>query len=136
MSTTTIAAPAIGHSVAIRAEIEADVRALIERCYAQEDVWRAEGWEIPADRDGPTPRYLSIGYTIAMHRGRDLYREGDLIAGLPVTISRRANRSITVSCDPVWVEMEDLSVDSVDSDDCDDCRTRSEERTVSETITW
>lgn len=129
MSTTANAEPTIDHSAAIRSEVEADVRRLIERCNADIRGWWNEGERL-LNGASPGPRYLKLGYTVAMHRGQDLYRDGDVVAGLRVSIDRHANRSITVYGDYVWLETERW--DEVEGD----TRTTEIERRVCETTTW
>jgi hypothetical protein len=111
-----------------RAQIEREVRELIGRCRREIASWQSDDWEVMGG--DPAPRYLKLGYTIAMHKGRDLYRDGDTIAGLPVVIDRYASRSITVFGDYVWVESHQWD------DLMDDTRSVEEERRVEQTLTW
>lgn len=73
-------------------------------------------WE-PSDGVGEiVPEYVNLGSLVVMHRGRDLYRDGDLIEGLPVRIGACPNRTIEVCADRVtmvrggWQEDENWVV--------------------------
>lgn len=104
MSASLLAATppdACDHSAAIKAEIEAAVRALVARVSGYRP--SGEEWEPTEDI---VPQRVELGYTVAMHRGRDLYRDGDTIAGLPVVIDRYASRSIAVYAGEVEFERE------------------------------
>ncbi len=95
------------YSSVIRSEIERDVVGLIERISHQLDYWKSLDWEPVDGRLSVKPRCIELGYTINMHQGRDLFVEGDIVAGLPVHICREASRSITVVVEEVEMETEE-----------------------------
>jgi len=100
------------HSAAIRAEMEADVRQLIQEVRRQPRDWfNDHDWEVIGSN--PEPCRVILGYTVAMHRGRDLYQNGDIICGLPVVIDQYASREIRVESDDVEVVRE-VEVDDED----------------------
>ena len=83
----TIAEPVVDYSATIRAEIEGEVARMLESFHRSR---RCDPSMRPA-------RYVVLGYTVAAHRGRILYRDGDIIHGLPVKINRSASRLIEVN---------------------------------------
>ncbi len=95
------------YSSVIRSEIERDVVGLIERISHQLDYWKSLDWEPVRRYTSVTPTHIELGYTINMHQGRDLFVEGDIVAGLPVYICREASRSITVVVEEVEMETEE-----------------------------
>ncbi len=129
LSATPSAPPS--YAATIRAEIAADVRKLIGRCHAELRGWRDADWRPIGRAEADVhPRYLKLGYTVAMHQGQDLYRDGDMIEGLVVSIDRWANRSITVYGDYAWFETDGW--DDIE----DESRVVEDERRVQQTITW
>lgn len=100
MTTVSKRDPLTDYSAEIKAEIERDVKVLIERLAFKED----DGWE-PVNR--VDAQYIELGALINLHHGRDLYAEGDHICGVPVRIDRDQPRTIRVGADDVlyWTEV-------------------------------
>lgn len=113
MSTATVA-PAIDHSATIRSEVETTVRQLIKACAAQVCQWKKDEWEIL--RGDPSPRRVYLGYTVNMHRGKDLYQVGDVIEGLTVASITEGNRAIKVEGDEVRLLREHYRHDDGETD--------------------
>jgi hypothetical protein len=42
------------------------------------------------------PEYLELGYLVAHHAGKEIFKTGDLVLGLPVRISRSNTRSLAL----------------------------------------
>ncbi len=95
------------YSSVIRSEIERDVVGLIERVGHQLDYWKSLDCEPVRGYASVTPTHIELGYTINMHQGRDLFLEGDIMAGLPIHICREATRTITVVVEEVEMETEE-----------------------------
>lgn len=134
METATLAAPP-DYADTIRSEIARDVLKLIERVAN----WSPPGgWErVDDDEDGFT--YIELGYMVNLHRGRDLYCEGDLIEGLPVRLHTRhgdpyPTRSIAVCANDVLYE-RDVMVSHMDKDNIT-YDTEQERFDIHQTITW
>lgn len=86
MDTATIDSPLlIDFSAQIKAQIEREVRKLKERLEAR----YYSGNLVKAE-------YVLLGYTLYLHRGKELYQSGETIGGLPVRIDRSESRSILV----------------------------------------
>ena len=115
----------------IRAEVLATIRLLKARVenkrYAEEycpvDPVRAE--------------YVTIGYLINMHHGRDLFSEGDFVDGLRVTIDRNNPRTITVGVDKVEFMWEE-EIETCDEDGNIEYTTKVRYQTedIVESATW
>lgn len=74
--------PTVDYGATIRAELERDVEKLLRR--------------VNLTAPSNAAKRVVVGYTAAMHRGRDVVKTGDMLAGLPVVVSREANREVSV----------------------------------------
>ena len=66
------------HTATIRAQIETDVRKLLALLGSQR------------------PERVALGCLVNAHRGRDVFKTGETVCGLPFTVDRSNIRSITV----------------------------------------
>lgn len=119
----------------IRAEIEHDVKELIVRLKGQYGVEYMPTSPIEPD-------YILIGYLINTHRGRSLYQDGDMIAGVPVRVDRTAPRTITACAEGVEFEYEEEVRDEKANNDEDRdgdvwvTKTRYATEDLRESVTW
>jgi hypothetical protein len=117
----------------IRAEIEREVGVLVDRLKRRysADYMPVEPIE---------PDYVEIGYAINLHRGKELFREGDRIGGVPVRIIRYNPRLIAACADKVEFTWEEEVQDEDDVDDDGRLRwvtkTRSDTEDLREEATW
>lgn len=102
------------YSSAIRAEIERDVSRLIERCWNQIKQFEADDWWLNQDRGSIVPVVVWIGALVNTHHGKDLYKDGDKICGVPVRIDRSYVRTITVSMGDIEFATESWADDDDD----------------------
>ncbi len=121
----------IDYSSVIRKEIEDAVKELI---FAVENFAWGDEWEpanpIVAD-------YIELGYIVNLHKGKDLYKNDDLICGLPVTISSENIRSITVGVEEEVIMEREVWCDEEDSEgEGEGWYPEYDEVFVSETIIW
>lgn len=89
----------------IRAEIEEAVARLKRRLEGttSDGIGYVDG-EVKA-------QYVELGWQVNTHKGRDVYREGETICGLPVSIGGVPARTVRVGADAVPMAEEYDAVD-------------------------
>ena len=117
------------YTAQIRAEIERDVRELVNRLKGRYGIEYMPTLPIHPD-------YILLGHLINTHRGRSLYQEGDRIEEVPVKICRDAPRTITVCADNVEFEYEDEVKDEDEGGDVWRTKTRYTTENLRESSTW
>ena len=76
------AMPTVDYAPVIRAEIEREIERLKRDLVSR-------GWV-------PAPTHATVGSIIALHKGERVIQEGEVMAGLPVSIDAAFPRTITV----------------------------------------
>lgn len=91
------------YSSTIRGEIEVDVKRLLG-VMANGGGVRTDGWY----EDEPIiVRSIHIGYVMNLHRGHDLFSDGDTLCGLPVVIDREYPRRLWLDAGEVGCSREE-----------------------------
>ena len=86
------------YSAVIRAQIEKDVARLRFRMERNGQQHHPDGsWS----EDDVVAQYVEIGYLINLHHGQALFKEGDMVAGLPISLDGTHPRTIRVCADGV-----------------------------------
>ncbi len=81
------------YTAVIRAQIERDVAKLRFHMERNGQRHHPDGsWS----EDDVVAQYVEIGYLINLHHGQAMFKEGDMVAGLPVSIDGTCPRTIRV----------------------------------------
>lgn len=105
--------PIVDYAPAIRAELEREIGQLKEKMEGNGQVWFGDN--IYSEDDVKADR-ASVGYLINLHHGIPVIYEGEVLAGLPVSIDSEHPRAVRVFADQVPFLEDSSDVDRASPD--------------------